>query len=98
MSPQAYERLVDRLLRSEHYGERWARYWLDVVRFAESNGFEQDEDRLEAYHYRDFVIRALNEDMPYDQFVRWQIAGDLLAPDSQSARAAPAFSWPGSRT
>ncbi len=91
VSPQAYERLVDRLLRSEHYGERWARYWLDVVRFAESNGFEQDEDRLEAYHYRDFVIRALNEDMPYDQFVRWQIAGDLLAPDSQSARAATGF-------
>ena len=91
VSPQAYERLVDELLRSEHYGERWARYWLDVVRFAESNGFEQDEDRPKAYHYRDFVIRALNEDMPYDQFVRWQIAGDLLAPDSQSARAATGF-------
>ncbi len=91
VSPQAYERLVDELLRSPHYGERWARYWLDVVRFAESNGFEQDEDRPEAYHYRDFVIRALNEDMPYDQFVRWQIAGDLLAPDSQSARAATGF-------
>ncbi len=91
VSPQAYERLVDGLLRSQHYGERWARFWLDVVRFAESNGFEQDEDRPSAYHYRDFVIRALNEDMPYDQFVRWQIAGDLLAPDSQSARAATGF-------
>ena len=91
VSPQAYERLVDGLLRSRHYGERWARYWLDVVRFAESNGFEQDEDRPQAYHYRDFVIRALNEDMPYDQFVRWQIAGDLLEPDSQSARAATGF-------
>ena len=90
-SRRAYERLVDELLRSQHYGERWARYWLDVVRFAESNGFEQDEDRPKAYHYRDFVIRALNEDMPYDQFVRWQIAGDLLAPDSQSARAATGF-------
>ena len=90
-SPRAYERLVDELLRSQHYGERWARYWLDVVRFAESNGFEQDEDRPKAYHYRDFVIRALNQDMPYDQFVRWQIAGDLLAPDSQSARAATGF-------
>ena len=90
-SPQAYERLVDELLRSQHYGERWARYWLDVVRFAESNGFEKDEDRPNAYHYRDFVIRALNQDMPYDQFVRWQIAGDWLAPDSQSARAATGF-------
>ncbi len=55
-APEAYERLVDELLGSQHYGERWARYWLDVVRFAESNGFEQDEDRPEAYHYRDFVI------------------------------------------
>ena len=90
-SPHAYEQLVDELLRSEHYGERWARYWLDVARFGESNGFEQDEDRPEAYHYRDFVIRALNQDMPYDQFVRWQIAGDLLAPDSQAAKAATGF-------
>ncbi len=90
-SPQAYERLVDALLESQHYGERWARYWLDVVRFAESNGFEKDEDRPRAYHYRDFVIRALNQDMPYDRFVRWQIAGDLLAPGSQSARAATGF-------
>ncbi len=90
-SPQEYERLVDELLGSPHYGERWARYWLDVVRFAESNGFEKDEDRPKAYHYRDFVIRAFNQDMPYDQFVRWQIAGDLLAPDSQSARAATGF-------
>jgi len=90
-SSQAYERLIDKLLRSQHYGERWARFWLDVVRFAESNGFEQDEDRPKAYYYRDFVIRALNEDMPYDQFVRWQIAGDLLAPDSQLARAATGF-------
>ncbi len=90
-SPQAYERLVDELLRSQHYGERWARYWLDVVRFAESNGFEKDEDRPQAYPYRDLVIRAFNQDMPYDQFVRWQIAGDLLAPDSPSARTATGF-------
>ena len=90
-SAQAYERLVDRLLQSNHYGERWARYWLDLVRYAESNGFEQDEDRPFAYHYRDFVIRAFNEDMPYDRFVDWQIAGDLLAPDSQSAWAATGF-------
>ena len=90
-SPQAYERLVDQLLESQHYGERWARYWLDVARFAESNGFEEDEDRLKAYYYRDFVIQAFNEDMPYDQFVSWQIAGEQLAPDSQSARAATGF-------
>jgi hypothetical protein len=90
-SPRAYERLVDELLRNQHYGERWARCWLDVVRFAESNGFEKDEDRPTAYHYRDFVIRALNADMPYDQFVRWQVAGDLLAPDSPSSRAATGF-------
>ncbi len=74
----AYEALVDRLLASEHYGERWARHWLDLVRFAESYGYAFDRDRPHAYHYRDFVIRALNADMPYDEFVRLQIAGDLL--------------------
>ena len=75
---RAYERLIDKLLHSEHYGERWARHWLDVSRFAESNGYAFDGDRPNAWHYRDFVIRALNSDMPYDQFVRLQIAGDLL--------------------
>jgi hypothetical protein len=79
----AFERLIDRLLASPHYGERWARYWLDVARFAESHGFEQDYDRPNAYHYRDFVIKAFNGDMPYDQFVRWQIAGDELAPSAE---------------
>ncbi|MDA1050989.1 MAG: PSD1 and planctomycete cytochrome C domain-containing protein [Planctomycetota bacterium] len=74
----AYGRLIDELLNSEHYGERWARHWLDVTRFAESNGYAFDGDRPNAWHYRDFVIRALNSDMPYDQFVRLQIAGDLL--------------------
>ena len=70
---------IDRLLASKHYGERWGRHWLDLVRFAESNGYAFDKDRANAYQYRDFVIRALNQDMPYDRFVRLQIAGDLLA-------------------
>ena len=74
----AYEQLVDELLKSPHFGERWARHWLDLVRFAESNGYAFDKDRPNAFHYRDFVIKALNSDMPYDQFVRLQVAGDLL--------------------
>ena len=90
-SPRAYEKLIDRLLGSRHYGERWARHWLDVARFAESHGFEQDYDRKHAYPYRDFVIRALNRDMPYDRFVQWQIAGDELAPDDPLAWMATGF-------
>jgi len=89
--PEAYGKLLDRLLDSPHYGERWGRHWLDVARFAESHGFEQDYDRPHAYHYRDFVIRALNQDMPYDQFVRWQLAGDELAPDDPLALMATGF-------
>ena len=85
-SPDAYETLVDRLLASPHFGERWARHWLDVARFAESHGFEHDYPRAYAFHYRDFVIRAFNRDMPYDQFVRWQLAGDELAPENPLAR------------
>ena len=77
-SASAEERLVDRLLASPHYGERWGRHWLDLARFAESHGFEHDYDRPTAYHYRDFVIEALNQDLPYDTFVKWQIAGDEL--------------------
>ncbi len=90
-SPDAYERLIDRLLASPHYGERWARHWLDVARFAESHGYEQDYDRPHAFPYRDFVIRALNDDMPYDQFIAWQIAGDELAPHDPWALAATGF-------
>ncbi len=89
--PDAYEKLVDRLLASPHHGERWARHWMDVARFAESHGYEQDYDRPFAYHYRDFLIKALNRDMPYDQFVRWQLAGDELAPDDPQAMAATGF-------
>ena len=88
----AYRRLIDTLLADEAYGERWARHWLDIVRFAESNGYAFDGDRPHAWHYRDFVISALNSDMPYDQFVRLQIAGDLLTDldirTTQQAKAA----------
>lgn len=84
-APDAFERLVDRLLQSPHYGERWARHWLDLARFAESHGFEHDYDRPSAYHYRDAVIEALNRDVPYDTFVRWQIAGDELEPGNNLA-------------
>ena len=75
---QAYTDLVDQYLQSHHYGERWARHWLDLARFGESQGFERDKSREHAWRYRDWVIRALNSDMPYDQFARMQIAGDCL--------------------
>ncbi len=88
---KTFEETVDDLLASEHFGERWARHWLDVARFAESHGFEQDYDRPHAYHYRDFVIKAFNQDMPYDQFMRWQIAGDEIAPDDSLALSATGF-------
>ena len=90
-SPTAYEDLVDRLLESPRYGERWARHWMDIARFAESQGFEEDHDRPYAYHYRDFLIRALNQNMPYDQFIRWQLAGDELAPGKPLALMATGF-------
>ncbi|MEX2186632.1 MAG: PSD1 and planctomycete cytochrome C domain-containing protein [Pirellulales bacterium] len=90
-SPEAYGKVIDRLLESPHYGERWGRHWLDVARFAESHGFEQDYDRPFAFHFRDFVIEALNRDMPFDQFVRWQLAGDELAPDDPLALKATGF-------
>ena len=77
-SPDAYERLVDRLLASPHYGEKWARHWLDLVRYADTNGFERDSDKNAAWKYRDFVVRAFNDDMPYPRFVKAQLAGDEL--------------------
>ncbi|VTS08178.1 DUF1549 and DUF1553 domain-containing protein [Tuwongella immobilis] len=77
--PQAYSKRVDALLASPHYGERWAQHWLDVVRFAESNGYEADTVRPYAWRYRDYIVRAFNSDKPYDQFVHEQIAGDWLA-------------------
>ncbi|QEL17975.1 PSD1 and planctomycete cytochrome C domain-containing protein [Limnoglobus roseus] len=87
----AYEVLVDRLLASPQYGERWGRHWLDVARYADSGGYESDTDRPKAYHFRDFVIKALNEDMPFDEFVRRQLAGDEIAPDDPRAVAATGF-------
>jgi hypothetical protein len=90
-APDAYPKLIDRLLASPHHGERWASYWLDLARFAESHGFEHDYDRPTAYHYRDFVIKALNNDVPYNTFVRWQIAGDEIAPDNNLAVMATGF-------
>ena len=87
----SHEALIDELLESPHYGERWARHWLDAARFAESHGFEQDYDRKFAYHYRDFVIKAFNADMPWDQMVRWQIAGDEIAPNDPLAMMATGF-------
>ncbi len=77
--PDAYARVVDRLLASPHYGERWAQHWLDVARFAESNGYEVNADRLHAWRYRDYVVNAFNKDKPYDRFLTEQLAGDLLA-------------------
>lgn len=76
--PEAWAELVDRTLASPHYGERWARYWLDLVRFAETNGYETNRERPNAWPYRDYVIRSLNDDKPYDQFLREQIAGDAI--------------------
>ena len=90
-SPDAWSTLVNRLLDSPRHGERWARHWLDVARFAESSGFEHDYDRPNAWHYRDFVIKALNADMPFDQFARWQIAGDEFEPDNPLALMATGF-------
>ena len=82
---------VSRLLSSRHFGERWARHWLDVVRFGESQGFERDKLRPHSYHYRDWVIRALNRDLPYNEFARLQIAGDVLAPDDPESVIATGF-------
>lgn len=90
-SPRGWEKVINRLLDSPRYGERWARHWLDVARFAESSGFEHDYDRPNAYHYRDFVIKALNSDLPFDQFARWQIAGDEIDPDNPQAMIATGF-------
>jgi len=90
-SPNAYEKLVDRLLASPQYGERWGRHWLDVVRYADSGGFEGDRDRPYAWRYRDYVIAAFNADKPFDRFVREQLAGDEIAPSSSEALVATGY-------
>ena len=89
-SPNAYEKLVEKLLGSPHYGERWARLWLDAARYADSDGFEKDKPRS-VWFYRDWVINAFNRDLPYDQFVVEQIAGDLLPGATQDQRVATGF-------
>jgi len=90
-SPDAYEKLLDRLLTSPHYGERWARHWLDIAHYADTHGFERDQLRPNAWRYRDWVIDALNRDLPYDEFLRRQIAGDVLAPDDPDHVVAAGF-------
>ncbi len=89
--PQAYQRLVDRLLASPHYGERWARHWLDVVHFGETHGYDKDQPRANAWPYRDYVIRSFNQDKPYAQFVQEQVAGDVLFPGTQDGFEALGF-------
>jgi len=90
-SPRAYEELIDRLLALPQYGERWARHWLDVVRFAQSNGYERDGEKPLAWRYRDYVIKALNEDKPYDSFLIEQIAGDELPDATEDSIVATGF-------
>ena len=87
----AYEKVVDRLLQSQHYGEKWARHWLDVVRYADTNSFERDGPKPNAWRYRDYVIRSFNNDKPYDQFVREQLAGDELPTVTSDSIIATGF-------
>ena len=90
-SPNAYTKVVDRLLQSPRYGERWAMRWLDVCRYADTNGYEIDAERANAWRYRDYVIRSFNQDKPYDQFLREQIAGDEIWPGNSEALIATGF-------
>jgi mono/diheme cytochrome c family protein len=89
--PQAYEKLVDRLLASPQYGERWARHWLDVVHYGDTHGYDKDKPRPNAWPYRDYVIRAFNEDKPYARFVQEQIAGDIMYPGTRDGIEALGF-------
>ncbi|MEO7651451.1 MAG: DUF1549 domain-containing protein, partial [Bryobacteraceae bacterium] len=90
-SPNAYGKVVDRLLASPHYGERWALRWLDVARYADTNGYEADRERVHAWRYRDYVVNSFNAGKPYDRFVREQIAGDEIYPGDQQALIATGF-------
>ena len=89
--PDAYEKLVDRLLGSPRYGERWARHWLDVVHYGESHGYDKDKPRPNAWPYRDYVIRSFNSDTPYSRFAQEQIAGDVLFPGTADGVVALGF-------
>ncbi|MBG98958.1 MAG: hypothetical protein CMN58_01280 [Solibacterales bacterium] len=90
-SPNAFEKLIDRLLTSPHYGERWGRHWLDVARYADSGGYEHDFDYPNSWRYRDYVVRAFNEDKPYTQFIREQLAGDELDEVTNDSLIATGF-------
>ena len=90
-SADAFPRVVDRLLGSPRYGERWARHWMDVVHYADSQGHDQDRPRENSWHYRDYLIRSFNEDKPYARFVEEQIAGDVLYPDDPRATVPAAM-------
>ncbi len=90
-SPRAWEKVVDGLLASPRYGERWGRHWLDLARYADSGGFEGDKDRVLAWRYRDYVIDAFNQDKPYNEFIREQIAGDELKPNDPNALIATGY-------
>ena len=89
--PLAYERLVERLLASPHYGQRWARHWLDVVHYGDSHGYDKDKPRNHAWPYRDYVVQALNDDRPYERFILEQLAGDVLFPDTVDGLTAGGF-------
>lgn len=90
-SPKAYEKLVDRLLADHRYGERWGRHWLDLVRYADSQGYEADSSRMRAWRFRDYVIRSFNNDKPYDRFIKEQLAGDELFPNDPEAITATGY-------
>jgi hypothetical protein len=90
-SPEAYSRLVERLLASPHYGERWGRHWLDVVHYGDTHGYDKDKRRDHAWPYRDYVIRAFNSDKPHDRFIKEQLAGDMLFPNDPQATIATGF-------
>ncbi|WP_165072013.1 DUF1549 and DUF1553 domain-containing protein [Paludisphaera rhizosphaerae] len=95
--PDAYEKVVDRLLSSPRFGERWAQHWLDLAHYADTNGFELDAERPDAWRYRDWLIAAINADMPYDRFISLQIAGDEIAPGDHHALIATGFLRAGPR-
>ena len=95
-SGDSYEKLLDSLLANPHYGERWGRHWLDVARFGESHGYESDNERPHAWTYRDAVIKALNQNLPFDEFVKWQVAGDILRPEDSLAVSLTGFLSAGS--
>src|SRR5690606_22322340 len=90
-SPDAYEKLIDRLLASPHYGERQARRWLDLARYADSSGFQNDITRPNMWRYRDYVINSFNSDKPFDLFIKEQLAGDEIAPGNKDVLVATGF-------